>query len=83
MSSNRGEIANDHRRLSAAYGRGFSVRNLWSMRQYFLAFPQVGGRQDSADSVCRISSPPGCVRFGSSLHLKELYAEGSSRSGNL
>jgi hypothetical protein len=27
-------------RLSAAYGRGFSVRNLWSMRQFFLAFPR-------------------------------------------
>src|ERR1041384_2384874 len=26
-------------RLVAAYGRGFSVRNLWSMRQFFLAFP--------------------------------------------
>jgi hypothetical protein len=26
-------------RLAAAYGRGFSVRNLWSMRQFFLAFP--------------------------------------------
>jgi len=26
-------------RLSAAYGRGFSIRNLWSMRQFFLTFP--------------------------------------------
>ena len=26
-------------RLSAAYGRGFSVRNLWSMRQFSLTFP--------------------------------------------
>jgi hypothetical protein len=26
-------------RLVAAYGRGFSVRNLWSMRQFFITFP--------------------------------------------
>jgi hypothetical protein len=26
-------------RLAAAYGRGFSVRNLWSMRQFFFTFP--------------------------------------------
>jgi predicted nuclease of restriction endonuclease-like (RecB) superfamily len=27
-------------KLAAEYGRGFSVRNLWSMRQFFLAFPR-------------------------------------------
>jgi hypothetical protein len=37
----------------------------------------------SADSVCRISSPPGCLRCGSCLHLKELYADGSSRRRQL
>jgi hypothetical protein len=78
-----GEIANDHRRLSAAYGRGFSVRNRWSMRQFFLACPQVGGRQDSADSVCRISPPPGCVRFGPRFTSRSCTRRASSRRRQL
>lgn len=29
------------RRLTADFGKGFDARNLWSMRQFYLAFPKV------------------------------------------
>lgn len=55
-------------RLSAAYGRGFSVRNLWSMRQFFLAFP----RGSAAAGILQTAS-------AESRRLREPSAERSRR----
>ena len=58
-------IAQLSARLVAAYGRGFSVRNLWSMRQFFLAFP--GGSAaaripQTASAECRRLPDPSAAR---------------------
>jgi predicted nuclease of restriction endonuclease-like (RecB) superfamily len=51
-------------RLAAAYGRGFSVRNLWSMRQFYLVFSDGSAlagipQTVSAESArLRLPAPP-------------------------
>ena len=47
--------------LSARYGRGFSLRNIWQMKAFYLAWPilqtpsaESEGGGKTADGVCRI-----------------------------
>lgn len=68
-------------KLSVAYGRGFSVRNLWSMRQFSHVSYWFCGCQDSADSVCRIS--PGGIRVAIASEVFQVGAYCLAERGQL
>lgn len=71
-------------RLKRSFGKGFSVRNLWNMRQFYLAFPGGSALADipqtvSAESRRRIPQTPSARSRGGASPSRSSVASAGHR----